>query len=105
MIYGDLVSPCIQLHADSYSDTDSIFFLVLIGVFLNGAERTLNSVNSANSWNLVYHSTFSRVHKVGNNGINTNFVFPCIYSFLHYFLSSDVSKFANRGQLVKRITF
>ena len=32
------------------------------------------------------NSTFSQAHKVGNNGINANFVFPYIYicSFLHY---------------------
>ena len=29
-------------------------------------------------------STFSQRHKVGNNGINANFVFPHICSFLHY---------------------
>ena len=28
--------------------------------------------------------TFSQVHKVGNNGISTNFVFPHICSFLYY---------------------
>ena len=31
------------------------------------------------------HSTFSHSHKVGNNGIVANFVFPFICSFLHYF--------------------
>ena len=30
------------------------------------------------------YATFSHTHKVGNNGINANFVFPCICSFLHY---------------------
>ena len=29
-------------------------------------------------------STFSHTHKVGNNGINANFVSPHICSFLHY---------------------
>ena len=29
-------------------------------------------------------STFSQIHKVGNNGINANFVFPYICSFLHF---------------------
>ena len=29
-------------------------------------------------------STFSQTHKVGNNGINANFVFPQICTFCHY---------------------
>ena len=29
-------------------------------------------------------STFSRAHKVGNIGINANFLFPYICGFLHY---------------------
>ena len=31
------------------------------------------------------HSSFSQRHKVGNVGINSNFVFPRIWSFLLYF--------------------
>ena len=30
------------------------------------------------------NSTFSQTHKVGNNGINANFVFQHSCSFLHY---------------------
>ena len=30
-----------------------------------------------------YQSTFSQIHKIGNIGINANFVFPYISSFLH----------------------
>ena len=33
---------------------------------------------------LLRHSTFSHTHKVGNNGINVNFVFPHSCNFLHY---------------------
>ena len=29
-------------------------------------------------------STFSQTHKVGKNGINANFAFPYVYTFLHY---------------------
>ena len=32
----------------------------------------------------LLNSTFSQTHKVGNNGINANFVLPYICSFLHY---------------------
>ena len=32
-----------------------------------------------------WHSTFSRTHKVVNNGINANFVFPYFCSLLLYF--------------------
>ena len=35
------------------------------------------------SGNLLY-SSFSHTHKVGNNGINANFVLPHSCSFLHY---------------------
>ena len=31
-----------------------------------------------------FHSTFSEMHKIWHNGINANFVFPHINSFLHY---------------------
>ena len=31
------------------------------------------------------HATFSHTHKVGNNGINANFRFRYICSFLHYY--------------------
>ena len=30
------------------------------------------------------YSSFSQTHKVGNNGINANFVSPYFCSFLHY---------------------
>ena len=33
---------------------------------------------------IVTQSTFSHTHKVGNNGINANFVFPYICISLHY---------------------
>ena len=33
---------------------------------------------------LKSYSTFSYTHKVSNDGINFNFVFPYICSFLHY---------------------
>ena len=32
----------------------------------------------------IQESTFSRTHKVGNSGINANFVFPYMCSFIHY---------------------
>ena len=32
----------------------------------------------------ITDSTFSQMYKIGNNGINANFVFPYIPSFLHY---------------------
>ena len=40
-------------------------------------------------WSLIlpirdFSSTFSHTHKVGNNGITANFVFPHNYSFLYY---------------------
>ena len=39
--------------------------------------------------------TFSHTLKVGNNDINTNFVFPYICSFLHYYERSSILKCQN----------
>ena len=37
------------------------------------------------NWQKDYdQSTFSQIHEIGNNGINANFVFSHICSFLHY---------------------
>ena len=49
--------------------------------------------------------TFSQTYKVDNNGINANFVFPYICSFLHYLhheMSANVKLEIN---WCKRITF
>ena len=49
--------------------------------------------------------SFSQTHKVGNNGINANFVFPHSYSFLHYLYLKVFSKCEIRFQVIKDITF
>ena len=36
-------------------------------------------------WYQATHPRFSQMHKIGNNGINANFVLLYIYSFLLYF--------------------
>ena len=47
--------------------------------------------------------TFSQTHKVGNNGINVNFVFPYIFSFPHC-LDAKMLVNVKLDQLVKEIT-
>ena len=50
-------------------------------------------------------SMFSQTHKVGNNGINANFVLPCICSFLHYLELKMLVQCGIRYRLAKGITF
>ena len=54
---------------------------------------------------LLDNSTRSQTHKVDNNGINANFLFPYICSFLHYLDLKKLSKCGIRCQLSKGITF
>ena len=66
--------------------------------FIKVADRSLIEINQAIS---RPKSTFSRSHKVGNNDINANFVFPHNCSFLHY-LHLYVNKCEIRWSVSKR---
>ena len=52
------------------------FTFMLVNIFSSGS--TLVNIFSSGS-------TFSHAHEVGNNGINANFVFPYVCSFVSLF--------------------
>ena len=51
------------------------------------------------------HATFSQTHKVGNNGINANFVFPYNGSFLNYLHHMILANMKFKVSWCKKITF
>ena len=88
-----------QLHIDKncyiLKSLDPLNFVIKVLTFID--KKTIRRILLSTSLSVHYfpvqnycgskcaHPTFSQTHKVvNNNGINVNFVFSYIYSFLHY---------------------